>query len=128
MAYLWPERDGAKAAHLLTQCVYTVRRALGQCVLVSGGDALGLDDRRLSVGVLLFRRARAGDELELATSCYSGPFMDGFVLSAARAFEEWIAGERERLRLAYRRCWRLWPHGPRLHRMLPRPWDGGVWY
>lgn len=101
MAYLWPERDAAKAAHLLNQCVYTVRRTLGQGVLVSEGDALGLDDARLSVDVLLFRQARAGDDLVSAASCYSGPFMDGFVLSAAWAFEEWIAGERERLRVAY---------------------------
>lgn len=101
MSYLWPERDAAHAGNLLNQCVYTVRRTLGQDMLLSGGDALGFDDRRLSVDVGVFRKARAADDPESAARCYGGPFMDGFVLPAAWAFEEWVAGERERLRLAY---------------------------
>lgn len=42
IAYLWPELDADRARHLLSNCLYVLRQALGEATLVSSTDAVRL--------------------------------------------------------------------------------------
>ncbi len=100
LALLWPESDQSRARHALSQLVYQLRRMLGPDALVSrGDDALGIDDERLWCDAAAFESTLAGGRPEEALELYGGEFLAGFhVADAAPELEEWIAGERTRLR------------------------------
>lgn len=99
---LWPESTEKRARHRLNTCLYHVRRALGQGVLVSVGDELRLERTPLESDVWRFRDALAADPPEEAVALYRGPFMDGFHLKGSEPFEKWLDRERHRLRRDYR--------------------------
>lgn len=102
MALLWPERDVESARKLLNQSVYVLRKALGQRVLLSRGEELRLDPGRIDCDVIAFEEALERGERERAVALYAGPFLDGFYLDRARAFERWVERERARLEDAHR--------------------------
>ncbi len=98
---LWPEHDGDRARRLLSEALYVVRKELSEEVIVAAGDDLRLDPDALASDVEDFRRALAGDRLEAAVEAYGGPFLDGFFIEAAPAFEKWVDEERADLAHAY---------------------------
>lgn len=98
MALLWPERDAEHARNLLNQSVYVLRKALGEDAIASSGEELRLDTGTVHCDVVAFQEALADGDLERAVDLYTGPFLDGFSLSAAAEFEHWA--DRERARLA----------------------------
>lgn len=99
IGYLWP--DAPQARHLLKQSVYVLRRALGEATIVSAGDDLVLSAAALDCDLIAFGEALTAGELEHAVRLYAGPFLDGFLLPGSPEFEQWVDGERERLRLEY---------------------------
>ncbi|MDX1579863.1 MAG: BTAD domain-containing putative transcriptional regulator, partial [Gemmatimonadota bacterium] len=101
MALLWPERDTENARKLLNQSVYVLRKTLGEDSIRSPGEELRLSSGRIRCDLVAFERALAGDDLERAVELYTGPFLDGFHLDAAPAFERWQAAQRARLDRAY---------------------------
>jgi DNA-binding SARP family transcriptional activator/TolB-like protein len=104
MAYLWPERDSEHARQLLNQAVYQLRKALGEEALLSELDDLRLNSDVIRVDVLDFEAALSRGDAQRAASLYTGPFLDGFFLSDAPEFEQWVDGERERLASAFARA------------------------
>jgi DNA-binding SARP family transcriptional activator/tRNA A-37 threonylcarbamoyl transferase component Bud32 len=100
VAYLWPESTTENARHALEQLLYSLRRQ-GARELVTGGDPLRLNPALVTSDVALFERAVAGGDLDEAAALYRGPFLDGFFLSDAPEFEEWVEGERTRLARAH---------------------------
>lgn len=100
--YLWPERSGRRARNLLSQAVHAVRKAAGRGAVVSSGDELRLDAEILPADVVAFDAAISAGEHERAAALHAGPFLDGFFLPDAPAFERWAERERRRLRRAYR--------------------------
>lgn len=102
IALLWPERDALRARHALSDSIYRVNQALGQeAVVASGNRDLWLDDDVLPSDLASFRRAVDSRRWELAAETYSGPFLDGFHLSGAAEFEDWMAEERRLLARGY---------------------------
>jgi DNA-binding SARP family transcriptional activator/TolB-like protein len=101
---LWPERDAEHARNLLNQALHAVRKALGHDAIVSSGDLLRLGARPLTCDVLAFRAAVAAGDRARAIRLHAGPLLDGFFLSEAPAFEEWVDRERERLRRTWRQA------------------------
>lgn len=97
VGYLWPETSEKKARNRLGTCVHQVRSSLGEGVLASVGDDLRLAADAVDCDVWRFREAAEG-ELEAAVEHYGGPFLDGFRLPDAPAFEKWV--ERQRTELA----------------------------
>lgn len=101
MSLLWPESDTEHARQLLNQAVYQLRKALGDNAIVSVGDELRLDTTAVHVDVVHFETALAAHAPADAVKLYQGPLLDGFFLSDAPEFEQWLERERTRLADAY---------------------------
>ncbi|MEP7344261.1 MAG: BTAD domain-containing putative transcriptional regulator [Gemmatimonadaceae bacterium] len=98
LALLWPESDEQRAHSSLNAAIYFLRRALGEGVIVSRGRGeLSIDPALLKCDIGSFDGAVDSRDFEDAQRWYRGDFLDGFHISGAPAFEEWMESERERL-------------------------------
>jgi DNA-binding SARP family transcriptional activator len=101
LALFWPELDQEHARAALRKAVHVIRRAVGDGVLVSRGDAeLGVDVEALRCDAAEFDDAIERGRLARALELYRGELLDGFFVDAAVEFEEWLQGERTRTREA----------------------------
>src|SRR5262245_12674261 len=101
IGYLWEESEMEKARRLLSESVYVIRKSLGEDALLANGD-----DLRLSPTVVWSDVAEFGDALQAgddrrAAELYAGPLLDGFFISEATEFEQWLDRERDRLAREY---------------------------
>jgi len=100
---LWSDRGEAQARSSLRQALSTLRRALPESdppILRAQRDSVWLDPEAVEVdAVTLERLVGSGEPEDLAQAAelYQGDFLDGLDVRDA-AFEEWLRGERERLR------------------------------
>ena len=107
LALFWPEVEQPRARDALSQALRFLRTALGDGVLVTRGETVGLDRSRLScdaeefIGAL--DRDRPADALEL----YRGDLLEGFFATQAEGFEHWLERERPHYRAAAARAARL---------------------
>ena len=101
IGYLWPERRSAKARHLLSVALSALRKELGDDAFVSTGDELSLNAEVVASDVGAFEAALAAGEWRRAAELYRGPFLDGFYVEDAPAFQQWAEAERDRLARAY---------------------------
>jgi len=101
MALLWPEAEGDKASHRLAQLLYALRRDLGADDLFLGTPELRLNSARVESDVAEFTRARREGQLAAAAAAYRGPFLQGFFLSGAVEFDDWMESERSVLARAF---------------------------
>ena len=104
VALLWAEMPESNARRNLTATLSTLRKDLADFILVDR-DQIALNPDSL-VQVDLFRlhyliaQARETDDvspLHEAASLYRGPFLHGFTVKNAGAFEEWQLREASRL-------------------------------
>ena len=96
MALFWPEKDDAHARNALRQSLHFLRRSLGKEAFESRGDgeiALVADRFRVDVWEL----DGAGDP-EVMRDLWRGPLLEGFNLGGSPEFDDWLDGERARLR------------------------------
>jgi len=100
-ALLWPDREQARAGHVLNQLVYAQRRQLGGVPLFTGRKSLRLNREVIHTDVWAFEDALDQGDPADAVRHYEGPFLDGFTLKEAPEFEQWLDGQRARLA---RRC------------------------
>ena len=103
-ALLWPESAKQQAHHSLNVAVHALRKELGQDVIRTVGTNLELDFAALDCDVVKFSQAISANEMQVAASLYSGPFLDGFFLDDSEEFEHWQEGERARLAASYRQA------------------------
>ena len=102
-ALLWGGIREESARASLRQTLFVVRKALGGAegaVLQQEGEALALAPAAVEADVAVFERAVADgtpESLERVATLYQGDLLAGLVLAEA-PFEEWLLGERERLR------------------------------
>ena len=102
IATLWPESDADQGRNLLKVATYVLRSALGDDVLLSTGDELRLNPDVVGTDVADFEAALAAGDHARAVALYEGPLLDGFFVSGAPEFEQWVGRERERLARAHR--------------------------
>jgi DNA-binding SARP family transcriptional activator len=100
-ALLWPETDGRRAGHRLSQLLYALRGSLGQDAFLTGSGEIRLNRERISSDVAEFQEACSREDFERAVACYGGPLLDGFFLSDAPEFERWAEAERVALARAF---------------------------
>lgn len=96
VAFLWPESDDAHARHNLRDAVYAIRRTLGADAVSGSADTLRLDPAVVTSDVREFAEALEAGRLADAVTTYRGPLLDGFHLSGAPEFDQWVDGERNR--------------------------------
>src|SRR5438067_1811627 len=100
-ALLWGgiREDSARAS--LRQALFAIRKALGDTAAVrQDADALALEPGAVDVDAESFERLvheGAPAALERAAALYHGDLLSGFAVDEA-PFEEWLLGERERVR------------------------------
>jgi DNA-binding SARP family transcriptional activator/TolB-like protein len=94
VAYLWEEADTDRARKLLSESLYVIRKTLGEDSLVGLGDAVQLNANVVWSDVAEFAAALERGDDETAISLYRGPFLDGFFLSDALEFDNWVESER----------------------------------
>jgi TolB-like protein/DNA-binding SARP family transcriptional activator len=105
---LWSERGEAQARSSLRQALTALRRNIrdggGEEILRAGRETVALAGDRMESDAARFQELARSDgiaDLEAAAALYRGDLLDGFEIAEA-PFQEWLAGERERLReLAY---------------------------
>jgi DNA-binding SARP family transcriptional activator/tRNA A-37 threonylcarbamoyl transferase component Bud32 len=104
IALLWPEHGEDAARHLLSEALYVLRKELDERVIVSSGDAIGIDTGVLECDLVEFRRAVAAGEWGRAAERYAGPLLEGFYVEDAPDFERWVEVERAEVGRDYARA------------------------
>src|SRR5215207_127548 len=97
LGHLWPESDDEHARTSLKQLVRSLRSRLHAADVLLGSAELRLNPELVSADVAEFRAALTRGDHEAAATLYAGPFLDGFFLKGADAFERWVATERAAL-------------------------------
>ncbi len=106
LTLFWPDHARAAAQPILRTMVHALRKTLGR--------AFWVDDESLALGaetetdLAKFTRTLASPQtdapaLAAALEFYRGDFVEGFTLADTPSFEDWVASERERLRLLFSR-------------------------
>jgi DNA-binding SARP family transcriptional activator len=104
LALLWPDADGSKGRHALTQSLYQMRRAVGcDDLFIASGDNVRLNAERISCDASRFIAAAERKDDEEALREYRGPFLEGFALPSAVEFEQWTVAQRERFKALFSR-------------------------
>src|SRR6185312_774448 len=91
---LWP--GSAPGSDPLPAVLESIRRAVGPGALLTD-DTLRIDPAVLRSDVAEFERALDGRDARTAVALYAGPFLSGFSLANAPAFDAWAGRERDRL-------------------------------
>lgn len=109
VAMFWPELGEAHARAALRQAIHVIRRCLGEAALVARGiEEIAVDRTAVWCDAIAFETYLAAGETEKAMALYEGPLLDGFFISDAPAFEEWVEVARSRLaNSAARAAWSL---------------------
>lgn len=94
----WPECSEADARHRLNQALYFLRRSLGEGVVISRGEEVGIDPERLACDSSQFQVAAERGSLDEAMAFYRGDLLQGFFVSDAPGFEQWMERQRRLLR------------------------------
>ncbi len=97
LGLLWPEGEESAGRHSLNEAIRRLRAHLGPDRIRSDGDSVTLSDAGLTVDALDFD-ALASTEPRRAISLQTGDFLEGFGVSDAPGFDEWVASERDRYR------------------------------
>lgn len=99
----WPDASQQRARHALEQMLYKTRKTLNESIF-AGVNPLRLDPAVAESDVGDFEQALRAGDLEAAVGHYRGPFLDGFYLSEAPEFSQWVTDERARLESEYNRA------------------------
>ena len=96
----WPDGTQSRGRHSLEQLLYAIRSSIDEAVF-AGVNPVRLNPDVVSSDVGGFQSALARGDLEGAVEVYRGPFLDGFYLSDAPEFEQWLEAKRARLERSY---------------------------
>lgn len=100
-AQFWPDSDADRARNALNQAVFALRRELGENAIIVAAGEVRLNIEVVTADVIVFERELASGNLEQAITLYTGPFLDGFFLPDADAFERWAESQRAQLARRY---------------------------
>jgi len=96
----WPDATQSRARHSLEQLLYAIRNSIDEAVF-AGMNPVRLNPDVVASDVAEFQSGLQRGDLEGAVAAYQGPFLDGFYLSDAPEFEQWVGAERARLERSY---------------------------
>jgi TolB-like protein/DNA-binding SARP family transcriptional activator len=100
LGLFWPDVPQSRARHSLEQLLYAIRTSLDESVF-TGLNPLGLNPAFIGSDIGDFANALSRGEREAAVELYRGPFLEGFYLTDAPEFEQWMEEERGRIERSY---------------------------
>lgn len=101
----WGDEDEARARHSLSDALSHLRRSLGRDAISARRSEVSLAPRAPLVVDAIELAAAAPHDPARAVALYAGPFLDGVYVDGSPRFEQWVAGERDRLaRLFLKAC------------------------
>ena len=100
LALFWPDLDQDHARAALRRSLYFLRAELGSDALVGRGDEeVAVPEEVLWCDTTALERAIETGDAEHALELYRGTLLDGlYVAGAASEYQDWLDGERTRLR------------------------------
>lgn len=98
LALFWPELDQEHARAALRQALHGLRRALGEAAIESRGEEIRLSEQGVWCDAVAFDAAVENGRHAEALQLYRGSLLDGFFISGAPEFEQWVENQRDRLR------------------------------
>jgi DNA-binding SARP family transcriptional activator/tetratricopeptide (TPR) repeat protein len=98
LGLFWRDHDRQRARASLNRAVHFLRRVLGDGVIESHRDEVGLDVTRFSCDAAELELAFDAKRYQEVSDLYRGDLLPGFFVSDAPGFEEWLEIERARLR------------------------------
>ena len=98
LGLLWPESDQKRARGALRQAVRHLRSELGGVVISRGSEELGLDWDGFWCDAVAFRESLDQGHLLEGLELYKRDLLEGFYLTGAREFEQWLDGTRRALK------------------------------
>jgi DNA-binding SARP family transcriptional activator len=93
---LWGDAPVERLRQNVRQALWRLRRTLGDA-LTTGDDAIAELSAAFASDHQLFSQALERDDLDAALAAYAGPFLAGLSMPGGDEFEDWAAGERQRL-------------------------------
>lgn len=99
LGLFWPESDTEHARGSLRRALHSLRHSLGTGVVVArGAEEVGVDPARLACDAVVFERSIAAGAWAEALSLYRGDLLNGFYVTGAPEFEQWLESRRAGLR------------------------------
>lgn len=94
---LWGDESPERSRASLRQAVYALRQALGDDLLRSDREQLGLPADAVASDRDVFLEASRRGDFDAMLASYGGPFCEGLPIGGAAEFERWMRAERLRL-------------------------------
>jgi eukaryotic-like serine/threonine-protein kinase len=98
LALFWPESDQTHARGALRNALSFLRHQLGETVILTRGDEVGLDPVTFWCDVTAFVANSDAGRAQEALALYQGDLLEGFHVTDAPDFERWLEAERSHLR------------------------------
>ena len=93
---LWGDAPAERLRQNVRQALWRLRQTLGD-VITTGDDAFVELSAALASDHQLFGAALERDDVDAALTLYQGAFLPGLSMPGGDEFEDWAAGERQRL-------------------------------
>ena len=90
----WGDKPEDKARHSLREALRVLRQQLGDGVLQSDADQIGLVEEKVRLDVHDFAALEAAADWEGAAALVAGDFLEGLTVKGAWDFDEWLTAER----------------------------------
>ncbi len=97
VSLLWGEAGEGRARRNLSESLYGIHQDLGNEAIAAVGQVLHLNGDVVSTDLAEFLAALPAGDRAAAVDLYRGPFLEGFHVAEAPAFDEWLSAERQRL-------------------------------
>lgn len=105
LSLFWPELDTAHARSALRNGLYVLRQGLGEAVIQTRGDEeVAVNPALLATDLAELHAALRADDAEAAFAHYTGELLPGLFPADSAGFQDWLEGERTRLRLEVSRA------------------------
>jgi DNA-binding SARP family transcriptional activator len=92
---LWGDRTESAARHSLSEALRVIRRHAGDTAVDASAGSIRLVEGSVELDVDQLEELAAESRWEAASELVAGGFLEGFSVSGASEFEDWLAAERE---------------------------------